>query len=139
MYLHAPSEVWCFDQHCKKEKNLSRTWVLLINLGGLEYPIWKLCTFNFWQEKSADDLMPKAQKFIYRNGNSSPPTAVELDKSLLRDLFFNASPAKVLQLLSTLLHFLPAKLQTNAKLKICLVAHAQSSWSANCGNLESKV
>jgi len=46
------------------------------------------------QEKSADDLMPKAQKFIYRNGNSSPPTAVELDKSLLRDLFFNASPAK---------------------------------------------
>ncbi|KAH9571354.1 hypothetical protein CY35_02G090300 [Sphagnum magellanicum] len=46
------------------------------------------------QEKSADDLMPKAQRFIYGNGTSTPPTAVELDKSLVRDLFFNVSPAK---------------------------------------------
>jgi hypothetical protein len=39
--------------------------------------------------------MPKAQRFIYGNGTSTPPTAVELDKSLVRDLFFNVSPAKV--------------------------------------------
>jgi hypothetical protein len=52
--------------------------------------------------------MPKAQKFIYGNGNASPPTAVELDKSLVRDLFFNASPAKVFQVLS--MTVLPANL-----------------------------
>ncbi|CAM6068118.1 unnamed protein product [Sphagnum tenellum] len=48
----------------------------------------------FAKQKSADDLMPKAQRFIYGNGTSTPPTAVELDKSLVRDLFFNVSPAK---------------------------------------------
>jgi alpha-beta hydrolase superfamily lysophospholipase len=60
------------------------------------------------QEKGEEDLMPKAQKFIYGNGNASPPTAVELDKSLVRDLFFNASPAKVFQVLS--MTVLPANL-----------------------------
>ena len=39
--------------------------------------------------------MPKAQKFLYGNGASSAPTAVELDRTLIRDLFFNVSPAKV--------------------------------------------
>ncbi|KAG0632472.1 hypothetical protein M758_1G331000 [Ceratodon purpureus] len=46
------------------------------------------------QEKSEDDLMPKAQKFLYGYGASSAPTAVELDRTLIRDLFFNVSPAK---------------------------------------------
>ncbi|XP_024383343.1 putative methylesterase 11, chloroplastic isoform X1 [Physcomitrium patens] len=46
------------------------------------------------QENSEDDLMPKAQKFLYGNGTSSAPTAVELDRSLIKDLFFNCSPAK---------------------------------------------
>jgi hypothetical protein len=39
--------------------------------------------------------MPKAQKFLYGNGTSSAPTGVELDRALVRDLFFNLSPAKV--------------------------------------------
>ena len=52
------------------------------------------------QEKSEDDLMPKAQKFLYGYGASSAPTAVELDRTLIRDLFFNVSPAKVFLKLS---------------------------------------
>lgn len=46
------------------------------------------------QEKSEDDLMPRAQKFLYGNGASNAPTAVELDRTLIKDLFFNVSPAK---------------------------------------------
>ena len=39
--------------------------------------------------------MPQAQKFLYANGNDHPPTAFDLDKSLLRELLFNLSPTKV--------------------------------------------
>lgn len=39
--------------------------------------------------------MREAQKFLYANGNNQPPTAIDLDKSLLKDLLFNQSPAKV--------------------------------------------
>lgn len=42
-----------------------------------------------------NDLMRQAQLFLYANGNDHPPTAIDLDKSLLRDLLFNLSPAKV--------------------------------------------
>lgn len=42
-----------------------------------------------------DDLMQQAQVFLYANGNNLPPTAIDLDKSLLKDLLFNQSPAKV--------------------------------------------
>ena len=40
--------------------------------------------------------MRQAQIFLYANGNSHPPTAIDLDKSLLRDLLFNQSPSKVM-------------------------------------------
>ncbi|PSS33653.1 Methylesterase 11 precursor [Actinidia chinensis var. chinensis] len=46
------------------------------------------------QKADSDDLMRQAQIFRYANGNTHPPTAIELDKSLLRDLLFNQSPAK---------------------------------------------
>ncbi|CAK9234582.1 unnamed protein product [Sphagnum troendelagicum] len=59
------------------------------------------------QEKGEEDLMPKAQKFIYGNGNASTPTAVELDKSLVRDLFFNASPAKDIALATVSMRPIP--------------------------------
>lgn len=39
--------------------------------------------------------MRQAQKFLYTNGNDLPPTAIDLDKVLLKDLLFNRSPAKV--------------------------------------------
>ena len=44
----------------------------------------------------SNDLMRQAQIFLYANGNNNPPTAVDLDKTLLRDLFFNESSSKVL-------------------------------------------
>ncbi|XP_024369321.1 putative methylesterase 11, chloroplastic [Physcomitrium patens] len=46
------------------------------------------------QEKNEDDLMRKAQRFLYKNRTSSTPTAVELDRNSVKDLFFNRSPAK---------------------------------------------
>lgn len=46
-------------------------------------------------QAAQNDLMRQAQLFLYANGNDHPPTAIDLDKSLLRDLLFNHSPAKV--------------------------------------------
>lgn len=52
-------------------------------------------TVIFVLQTDSNDLMQQAQLFIYANGNNNPPTAIDLDKSLLRDLLFNQSPAKV--------------------------------------------
>ncbi|VVA32523.1 PREDICTED: putative methylesterase [Prunus dulcis] len=49
----------------------------------------------FSQQATSDDLMRQAQIFLYANGNNQPPTAIDLDKSMLKDLLFNQSPAKV--------------------------------------------
>lgn len=46
-------------------------------------------------QAGSNDLMRQAQKFLYANGKDHPPTAIDLDKSSLRDLLFNQSPAKV--------------------------------------------
>lgn len=46
-------------------------------------------------QSNSNDLMQQAQIFVYANGSGHPPTAIELDKSLLRELLFNQSPAKV--------------------------------------------
>ena len=43
----------------------------------------------------ASDLMRQAQVFLYANGKDQPQTAIDLNKELVRDLFFNQSPAKV--------------------------------------------
>ncbi|KAI7747053.1 hypothetical protein M8C21_011888 [Ambrosia artemisiifolia] len=48
----------------------------------------------FSQKENTNDLMRQAQKFLYTNGNNFPPTAIDLDKMLLKDLLFNHSPAK---------------------------------------------
>ncbi|XP_010528416.1 PREDICTED: putative methylesterase 11, chloroplastic [Tarenaya hassleriana] len=48
----------------------------------------------FSQQEGQSDLMRKAQIFRYPNGNGRPPTAIDLDKSLLKDLLFNQSPSK---------------------------------------------
>lgn len=39
--------------------------------------------------------MRQAQVFVYANGNDHPPTAIDLNKSSLKELLFNQSPAKV--------------------------------------------
>ncbi|XP_030452286.1 putative methylesterase 11, chloroplastic [Syzygium oleosum] len=52
-------------------------------------------TLDMWsQQAGSNDLMQKAQIFLYANGKDRPPTAIDLDKSFLSDLLFNQSPAK---------------------------------------------
>lgn len=46
-------------------------------------------------QANSNDLLQQAQIFVYANGNGHPPTAIDLDKSLLTELLFNQSPAKV--------------------------------------------
>ncbi|KAG5624136.1 hypothetical protein H5410_009354 [Solanum commersonii] len=55
----------------------------------------------------SNDLMRQSQIFIYANGNDKPPTAIDLDKSLLRDLLFNHSPAKDVALASVSMRPIP--------------------------------
>ncbi|KAF8389919.1 hypothetical protein HHK36_024438 [Tetracentron sinense] len=61
----------------------------------------------FSQQAGSNDLMRQAQIFLYANGNDHPPTAIDLDKSLLRDLLFNQSPAKDLALASVSMRPIP--------------------------------
>ncbi|XP_010939193.1 putative methylesterase 11, chloroplastic isoform X1 [Elaeis guineensis] len=48
----------------------------------------------FSQQADTNDLMQQAQIFVYANGNDHPPTAIDLNKSSLKELLFNQSPAK---------------------------------------------
>ncbi|XP_031492474.1 putative methylesterase 11, chloroplastic isoform X3 [Nymphaea colorata] len=54
-----------------------------------------------------NDLMRQAQIFSYANGNDQPPTAIDLDKSLLRELLFNQSPSKDVALASVSMRPMP--------------------------------
>nr|XP_009782139.1 PREDICTED: putative methylesterase 11, chloroplastic [Nicotiana sylvestris] len=61
----------------------------------------------FSDKTNSNDLMRQSQVFIYANGNDKPPTAIDLDKSLLRDLLFNHSPAKDVALASVSMRPIP--------------------------------
>ncbi|KAJ0981959.1 hypothetical protein J5N97_010214 [Dioscorea zingiberensis] len=61
----------------------------------------------FSQQASADPLMQQAQIFLYANGNDHPPTAIDLDKELLKDLLFNQSPVKDIALASVSMRSIP--------------------------------
>ncbi|PPS13704.1 hypothetical protein GOBAR_AA06907 [Gossypium barbadense] len=61
----------------------------------------------FTQQAGSNDLMRQAQIFLYANGNDHPPTAIDLDKSLLRDLLFNQSPSKDVALASVSMRPIP--------------------------------
>ncbi|KAM1713013.1 hypothetical protein ACFX12_023821 [Malus domestica] len=61
----------------------------------------------FSQQASSDDLMRQAQVFLYANGNDRPPTAIDLDKSMLKDLLFNQSPSKDVALASVSMRPIP--------------------------------
>ncbi|KAK4346415.1 hypothetical protein RND71_032754 [Anisodus tanguticus] len=61
----------------------------------------------FSQKTDSNDLMRQSQIFIYANGNDKPPTGIDLDKSLLRDLLFNHSPAKDVALASVSMRPIP--------------------------------
>ncbi|KAK9118377.1 hypothetical protein Scep_016470 [Stephania cephalantha] len=61
----------------------------------------------FSQQANSNDLMRQAQIFLYANGNDQPPTAIDLSKSLLRDLLFGLSPAKDVALASVSMRPIP--------------------------------
>ncbi|PRQ53352.1 putative alpha/Beta hydrolase [Rosa chinensis] len=62
---------------------------------------------TFSQQATSDDLMRQAQIFLYANGNNQPPTAIDLDKSMLKDLLFNQSPSKDVALASVSMRPIP--------------------------------
>ncbi|KAG8384601.1 hypothetical protein BUALT_Bualt04G0134800 [Buddleja alternifolia] len=65
-------------------------------------------TLDMFTEKvESNDLMRQAQVFLYANGNKQSPTAIDLDKSLLRDLLFNQSPTKDVALASVSMRPIP--------------------------------
>ncbi|KAM7506853.1 hypothetical protein LguiA_017306 [Lonicera macranthoides] len=61
----------------------------------------------FSQKADSNNLMRQAQIFIFANGNNQAPTVIDLDKSLLRDLLFNQSPAKDIALASVSMRPIP--------------------------------
>ncbi|KAK9106830.1 hypothetical protein Syun_022841 [Stephania yunnanensis] len=61
----------------------------------------------FSQQANSNDLMRQAQIFLYANGNDQPPTAIDLNKSLLRELLFGLSPAKDVALASVSMRPIP--------------------------------
>ncbi|CAA7036302.1 unnamed protein product [Microthlaspi erraticum] len=61
----------------------------------------------FNQQLGSNDLMQQAQIFLYANGKKNPPTAVDFDRSLLRDFLFNQSPPKDLALASVSMRPIP--------------------------------
>ncbi|KAG9439057.1 hypothetical protein H6P81_019222 [Aristolochia fimbriata] len=61
----------------------------------------------FSQQAGKNDLMQQAQIFLYAKGQQCPPTAIDLDKSLLRDLLFNQSPSKDVALASVSMRPIP--------------------------------
>lgn len=47
------------------------------------------------QQMGSNDLMQQAHIFLYANGKQNPPTSIDLDRTLSRDLLFNRSAAKI--------------------------------------------
>ncbi|PIN10922.1 putative hydrolase/acyltransferase (alpha/beta hydrolase superfamily) [Handroanthus impetiginosus] len=61
----------------------------------------------FSAKVESNDLMRRAQVFLYANGNNQSPTAIDFDKSFLRDLLFNQSPGKDVALASVSMRPIP--------------------------------
>ncbi|GAV87397.1 Abhydrolase_6 domain-containing protein [Cephalotus follicularis] len=61
----------------------------------------------FSLQPGSNDLMRQAQIFLYANGNNHPPTAIDLDKSLSRELLFNQTPTKDVALASVSMRPIP--------------------------------
>ncbi|XP_051141380.1 putative methylesterase 11, chloroplastic [Andrographis paniculata] len=61
----------------------------------------------FSEKADSNDLMQRAQVFLYANGSNQPPTAIDFDKSLSTDLLFNQSPAKDVALASVSMRPIP--------------------------------
>ncbi|KAL6656915.1 hypothetical protein ACP70R_004695 [Stipagrostis hirtigluma subsp. patula] len=61
----------------------------------------------FQQQMDTNSTLQKAQEFVYSNGKDRPPTAISIDKALLRDLLFNQSPSKDVSLASVSMRPIP--------------------------------
>ncbi|XP_006658778.2 putative methylesterase 11, chloroplastic [Oryza brachyantha] len=61
----------------------------------------------FQQQMDTNGTLQRAQEFVYSNGKDQPPTAINIDKSLLRDLLFNQSPTKDVSLASVSMRPIP--------------------------------
>ncbi|XP_062188395.1 putative methylesterase 11, chloroplastic [Phragmites australis] len=61
----------------------------------------------FQQQMDTNGTLQKAQEFVYSNGKDRPPTAIKIDKALLRDLLFNQSPSKDVSLASVSMRPIP--------------------------------
>lgn len=61
----------------------------------------------FSQQDGTDYLMGQAQIFVYANGKDSPPTSIDLDRSLLKELLFNQSSVKDVALASVSMRSIP--------------------------------
>ncbi|KAK4765985.1 hypothetical protein SAY87_007627 [Trapa incisa] len=59
------------------------------------------------QAAASNEIIQQAQIFLYGDGDDHPPTAVEIHKSLLRNLLFNQSPAKDVALASVSMRPIP--------------------------------
>ncbi|KAF8679361.1 hypothetical protein HU200_046150 [Digitaria exilis] len=61
----------------------------------------------FQQQMDTNSTLQKAQEFVYSNGKDRPPTAINIDKALLRDLLFNHSTSKDVSLASVSMRLIP--------------------------------
>ncbi|KAL3631246.1 putative methylesterase 15, chloroplastic [Castilleja foliolosa] len=61
----------------------------------------------FSQQSSLSDVTKRAQKFLYADGKDHQPTAIDFDKSLSEDLFFNRTPSKDMALASVSMRPVP--------------------------------
>ncbi|CAM6108407.1 unnamed protein product [Calypogeia fissa] len=59
------------------------------------------------QAGSENDLLQKAQSFVYGNGPNNFPTALEVDKVQIKEVFYNQSPAKDIALAAVSLRPVP--------------------------------
>ncbi|KAF9590922.1 hypothetical protein IFM89_000467 [Coptis chinensis] len=64
--------------------------------GGMQHSSDDMTTrvMSYNSEANSNDPMRQLEIFNYANGNDRPPTAIDLNKSLLKDLIFNQSPSK---------------------------------------------
>ncbi|XP_062188572.1 putative methylesterase 11, chloroplastic [Phragmites australis] len=61
----------------------------------------------FQQQMDTNGTLQRAQEFVYSNGKDRPPTAININKALLRDLVFNQSPSKDVSLASVSMRPIP--------------------------------
>ncbi|CAK7326219.1 unnamed protein product [Dovyalis caffra] len=61
----------------------------------------------FSQQTGSSDLIRQPHTFMYANGTDNPPTAIDIDKTLLRECWFNQSSTKDVALASVSMRPIP--------------------------------